>query len=57
MSPEPLPYLSTKPAGSRPAADGDHLAARAGAPNPPKQASHGTLDQTRGAQKERKGLK
>ena len=52
--PEPLPDPSTKPAGSRPAAGGDHLAARAGAPNPPKQASQGTLDQ-RGALERKKG--
>jgi GH15 family glucan-1,4-alpha-glucosidase len=48
-----VPDPSTNPRAVGPPLATTGLAARAGAPNPPKQTSQGTLDQTRRAQKER----
>ncbi len=44
---------SNKPRAVGPPLATTRLAARAGVPNPPKPTSQGTLDQTRGAEKER----
>ncbi len=61
MTPAPLPYLSylyylsTNQRAAAPPLAATHLAARAGAPDPPKQESHGTLDQRGVLRKKERG--
>ena len=55
MTPAPLPYLSTNQRAAVPPLAATHLAARAGAPDPPKQESHGTLDQRGVLRKKERG--